>query len=91
MILGRNTPCQVFNIRKPVWGGRKVGLATYKVGSHNQINIEAKSADGELIYPMPLYMSGEKIRTYPIEGVKSNPNIKLFIVPISDLEPLERM
>lgn len=90
MQLSRTTPAQLFNIKVPVWGGRKVGLASYKVGQHNSIEIMVTDKDGNRIYPQPMYISGEKVRTYPIEPVRSNPNIKLYIVPINELEPLER-
>lgn len=90
MKLGRLTTVQKFDIHEPVWGGRKVGLATYKIGTHNEINIRKKDKDGNLIYPQPFYISGEKARTYPTQPVRSNPNIILYIIPINDLEILER-
>ncbi len=90
MKLSRLTPAQLFKIKAPVWGSRSVGLATYKVGQHNEIRIETTNKEGALLYPQPLYISGEKARSYPIEPVKKNPNIKLYIIPISDLEVLER-
>jgi hypothetical protein len=91
MKLGRFMPCTLFEIKTPVWGGRKVGLATYKVGTHNEIRILTKNAQGERLYPQPLYISGAKARQYPIEPVRSNPNIKLYIIPVNDLEVLERI
>ena len=91
MKLSRFTPCNKFEIRTPVWGGRKVGLATYKVGTHNQVDISFTNSSGERIYPNSFYVSGEKIKKYPIEPVKSNPSVKLYIIPINDLEPLERV
>lgn len=84
-------PATLFEIKTPVWGGRKVGLATYKVGTHNEIRILTKNKEGQPLYPQPLYISGTKAREYPIEPVKSNPNIKLYIIPVSDLEVLERI
>jgi hypothetical protein len=90
MNLSSTTPASLFNIRIPIYNGRKIGLATYKVGTHNEIRIEKKDKDGNLLYPLPLYISGVKAREYPIEPVKSNPSIKLYIIPISDLEVLER-
>lgn len=90
MKLPRLTPAALFKIKVPVWGGRKVGLATYKIALHNEIRIMAVNTEGELIYPRPFYISGEKAKTYPIEPVRNYPNIKLYIIPISDLELLER-
>lgn len=90
MKLSKLTPAQVFEIKTPVWGGRKVGLATYKLAAHNEIRITTKDKEGNLYYPQPLYISGEKARTYPLQPVRSNPNIKLHVIPVSDLEVLER-
>lgn len=90
MKISRLTPTTVFTIKTPVWGGRKVGLATYKIGQHNEIRITTTDKNGELYYPQPLYISGEKARTYPLTPVKSNPNIKLHVIPVADLEVLER-
>lgn len=91
MKLAKYLPTQVFEIRVPVWGGRKVGLATYKIGVHNEVRILTKDKDGGRLYPQPLYISGDKARQYPIEPVKSNPNVKLYIIPINDMEVLERV
>jgi len=90
MLLNRTTPCQVFEIRTPVWGGRKVGLATYKIGTHNEVRILTKDKYGQLLFPQPLYISGEKARTFPVEAVKSNRAIKLHVIPVNELEVLER-
>lgn len=89
MKLDRFTVCQLFEIRSPVWGGRKVGLATYKVGAHNEVRITKRNKDGELLYPQPLYISGDKARTYPIEPI-GNTGVQVYSVPINDLEVLER-
>lgn len=90
MKLSRTTPAQVFEIRTPVWGGRKVGLATYKVGTHNEVRILYNDSNGSRVYPQPLYISGEQARTYPTQPVRSNPNVILYVIPISDMEVLER-
>jgi len=51
MQLSKMTPCNLFKIKTPVWGGRKVGLATYKIGQHNEIRIETRNVSGDLLYP----------------------------------------
>ena len=91
--LSRTTPANVVKIKMPIWNGgrRAVGIATFRVGTHNQIEIEHKNADGTLLYPEPFYISGEELRQYPVQPVKRNPSIKLFIVPIDDLYLLERI
>lgn len=91
MKLSKTTPAQIFEIRVPVWGGRKVGLASYKLGIHNEVRILKKDKNGDLLYPQPLYVSGDKARTYPTEPVRSNPSITLHVIPISELEVLERV
>lgn len=90
MVLSRETPCNVIEIKTPVWGGRKIGIATYKIGTHNEVRILARDKDGMPLYPQPFYISGEKAQTYQIQPVKRNPNILLYIIPINDLEVLER-
>ena len=91
MKLSRTTPCQLFQINTPVWGGRKVGLASYKIGTHNEVQIlYTYSNSEERVYPQPLYISGDKARTYPTKPVRSNPNIVLYVIPINDMEVLER-
>ena len=85
MKLSRFTPANKIEIKAPIWSTRSVGIATYKIGTHNEVHISTKQ------YPQPLYISGEKARTFPIEPVKNNPKIKLYIIPIDELEPLERI
>lgn len=91
MKLNRLTPASVWEIKSPVWGGRKIGLATYKIAPHNEIRITYKDRNGNRVYPLPLYISGENARKYPTQPVKSHPNVILHIIPISDLEVLERV
>jgi len=90
MILSRTTPCQKFTIKMPIWDGRKVGLATYKIGQHNEIEILAKNSYGDRIYPRTFYISGDNAKTYPIKALKNNPNITIYEIPISKLDILER-
>lgn len=90
MKLSRTTPCHLFNINSPVWDGRKVGLHDKKIGLHNEINILYKNKAGERIYPNPMYISGDKARTYPTTQLKKYP-IVLHWIPIADLEILERV
>lgn len=93
MTLPENTPAQLFNIRIPVWnsGKRMVGLASYKIGNHNEIRILAKNKGGERTYPQPFYISGSKARSYDTQPVKTHPDILLYMIPIADLEVLNRV
>ena len=79
----------VHKIQKPIWGGRKVGIATYKVAEHNEIRITATNKRNEPLYPLPFYISGKKLKKYPKEPVRSYPDVKVHVVPIEDLETLE--
>lgn len=90
MKLSKDTPCNVFNIRKPIWSGRKVGIAAHRIGTHNEINILSTLVDGSRVYPNSYYISGEKARKYRTEQVKNSPSVTLHIIPIADLELLER-
>ena len=92
MKLGKTTPASLFEIKYPVWNGgkRMVGLYHRNVGNHNQIEILAKRKDGTRIYPNPFYMSGKDIKTYPLEPRKKYPHMFLYMIPIDDLDLLER-
>lgn len=81
MILSRTTPCQKIDIVQPRWHNRTVLIAKYKVGEHNEITFQAKSM------PDKYYISGSKARTYPIN---SNGKLDCYVVPLNDLELLER-
>lgn len=87
--LARTTVCCKIDIHKPIWSKQAVGIASYRVGTHNEINILAEGKDGEKYYPNTLYASGEKIVSCESQMLPSG--IKLYIVPISELEVLERI
>ena len=90
MLLSRLAPATKFDIKFPIWKTRSIGLNIKNIGIHNEINILHETKDGKRLYPNPLYISGKKAQSYPMEPVKSNPLIKLYIIPINDLELLER-
>ncbi len=82
MILNRLTPVQVIEIWQPRWKDRKVLIAKFRVGTHNEIVFtKAPSLDAKY------YMSGAKIRDYPLE---TNGKIPCYAVPLEELEILER-
>lgn len=85
--LGRTTACNVLTILAPRWKDRTVLLADWKIGLHNEIRITASRKDGSLFFPQPFYMSGEKVKTYPTQQHSQR---RVYIVPIDDLEVLER-
>lgn len=89
MQLSRLQSCSVIEIKSPRWKQRVVGVASFRVKEHNEIRITATGKDGNLYYPEPMYMSGDKIRTYETQVLPSG--VKLYLIPISDLEVLERV
>ena len=88
MILSRNTPCNSIEIKSPRWKQRIVGVASYRVGTHNAIDIIAVGKDGNRYYPNTLYGSGDMIRSCETQKLPSG--VLLYLVPIDKLEPLER-
>jgi hypothetical protein len=77
------------DIAEPIWKTKSVGLAVDDVplGQNVKVTISYKrKKDGELAYPGEYIIEADKIRTYPAEFVRGN--IKVHIVPISDLAKL---
>lgn len=90
--LFRTTPVQEIHINTPVWfgGQRCVGIADWKVGQHNAIYIDyVRKSDGEKIYKRPFYISGKDAQKYPLKPLKSHPNIKVYWIPLADMNILE--
>jgi hypothetical protein len=88
MTLQTNTPCQVIEIWQPRWKDRKVLIAKFKVGTHNEIHFTGgpqkripDSLKGKF------YVSGDTIRKSPLE---TNGSIDCYAVDLNELEPLER-
>jgi len=89
MQLARDTVCNKIEIQMPRWKQRVVGIATYRVGTHNAIDITATGKDGQRYYPNTLYGSGDMIRACKTQLLPSG--VKLFLVPIDSLTVLERL
>lgn len=83
MIIAKDTPLQNIQIFSPRWHDRKVLIAKFRVGFHNRIVFDEKKSP---TLKGKWYMSGEKIKSYPLE---SNGKIPCFAVPVEDLQPLE--
>lgn len=82
MILSRTVGCQLIDIWQPRWKDRRVLIAKYKVGTHNEITFsKTKSLEGSF------YISGNDIIKHPLE---TNGTIACYAVPLDDLEKLER-
>lgn len=83
MQLSKDTPAQLIDIWQPRWKDRVVLIATFKVGMHNAITLsKTPSMKGQY------YLSGEVIRNSPIDN---NGKIPCYAVPMSKLQPLERI
>lgn len=89
MQLHKHTPCSSIEIKAPRWKQRVVGIATFRVGNHNAIDIVATGKDGNRYFPETLYGSGEMIRECETQTLPSG--VKLHLVPIHKLEKLERV
>jgi len=70
-------------IRKPIWNGRKIGIASYRIIDNLEIDIAYRKTDGEKLFPHLYFISKEKALTYPTQNVKGT---TLHIIPIKDLE-----
>lgn len=88
MRLAKNTPTQHFQIKMPRWKERVVGLAAHRVGMDNSVEILATGKDGKRYYPGEYYISGEQVKQCERQNIRG---LTLFLVPISMLEPLERV
>lgn len=88
MKLDRTTPCSKIEIKAPRWKQRIVGIASFRVGEHNEIEILATDKKGERYYPDTYYASGATIRACETQKLPSG--VLLYLVPISSLETLER-
>lgn len=82
MTLSRLTPTQKLEVLQPRWHDRKALLATYKVGTHNEVTFPKSPT-----LPGSYYVSGAVATKYPKE---SNGRIMCYAVPLDEFEPLER-
>ena len=88
MRLARLTPTNKHTIYMPRWHDRVVLVADYKIGIHNTIVFpQAPTLPGEW------YISGMDAKAHPIEFMKtkSGGNLAMRVIPLDDLEPLERV
>ena len=88
MTLSRTTTCSQIDIRSPRWKQRVVGIANYRVGFHNSIDILATDKEGKRYYPNTLYASADTIKSCDTQTLDNG--TLLYLVPISKLETLER-
>lgn len=68
-------------ILEPKWSTKQILVADYKIGTDNEIVIKHHD------FPEPFYMSGEKLRSYPKQIVKSKQGneIEMRCVPLEKL------
>lgn len=87
MQLSRDTVCQKLEVWAPRWHDRKALIADFKIGTHNAITFpKAKSLPGEY------YLSFEQAKQYPTMDMKTKngKTVRMRVVPLDDLQPLER-
>lgn len=85
--LDRNTACSMFQIQKIRWKNREIGIADYRISTHNEIHILQAGKNGRY-FPDVYYISGEDARKKPLEKVGSSVEVRL--IPIKELKLLER-
>lgn len=90
MQLSKDTPCNHIEIRAPRWKERVIGIAKFRVGMHNSIDIVATNKEGERYYPDTYYMSGADIAKHEVQKLK-NGGVEVYLVPINELSVLERV
>jgi hypothetical protein len=89
--LEKNTVCAVFPIKAPQWNGKRphVGLNISRLTPHNEITIEyTRKSDGERTWPDTYYYDGTTRDQYKVQTWKG---VELLLVPISDLQVLQRV
>ena len=91
--LPRDTVCNLFKIRAPIWNGGKkmVGLDAKRITYHNEIHFTyVRKSDGELSIPDHYYFDGKLLQELDFE----RQNVKgttLVIIPFEHLQILERV
>ena len=91
--LSRNTVCNLFKIRAPIWNGGKkmVGLDARRITYHNEIHFTyRRKSDGELSIPDPYYFDGNLLRELDFEKQMVKGTM-LVIIPFEHLQLLERI
>lgn len=88
MLLSRDTACNHIEIRSPRWKERVVGIAKFRVGTHNSIDIMATDKTGKRYYPDTYYISGADIAKHEVQKLPQG--VEVYLVPISELTILER-
>jgi hypothetical protein len=90
MKLPKDKPLNYIEIKRPRWKQRVVGVASYRVKEENEIAIVAESPkDGRRYYPNSFYATKEQILNCEVQILPSG--VKLYLVPISNLEIIERI
>jgi len=74
----------MISIKYPIWKTRSVGIATFAAGlEKTTVEITYRNKAGERLYPHVYSIPTNKLRKYPIQAIK--PGVRLYIVPIEDL------
>lgn len=94
MKLGRFQFAAEHTILKPMWNGRKVGIAEYKIAAHNIIQVTTKNTEGKYIFsvdegetPAKYYATGDQLHAGEVFKLKGGTVLR--VVSISNLELYE--
>ena len=91
--LPRDTVCNLFKIRAPIWNGGKkmVGLNAQRITYHNEIHFTyVRKSDGELSIPDRYYFDGKLMHELDFEKQMVKGTM-LVIIPFEHLQILERV
>lgn len=76
----------MISIKEPMWNGRYVGLAEYRLGvTETEVEILYKDKEGNRIYPHVYTVKTDDVKKYSQMKLKNN-GIVLRMVPIADLK-----
>lgn len=78
---------KTLKIHSPIWSTMSIGIAHFRVSDDLKIEILWKDKYGNRKFPNFYFMKKEKIMTYPTKIIHNG--IKLFIIPIKDLEVIK--
>ena len=80
------------DIKNPIWNGRCVGIATFRVPEDGMIkvNILYKNAEGERIYPKPLAIHSDEVRRCQTMNIKGS-SVVVYVVKIADMHVIPQL
>ena len=71
-----------YNISKPIWYNRSIGIADYRLTDDLLVSITYKDQHGNRVWPDKYLVTKDFANQYPKQNIKGN---NLHIIPINDL------